>query len=98
VYVPWNATKAYVVGRGSGIIKERPLKMGGSMTAGNGIEDANGPPHSLDIEAEFGLLENTLAKLHMDSSATGTSSTSSQLQDKEAIKHLKELGLERLVP
>jgi len=68
------------------------------MTAGNGIEDANGPPHSLDIEAEFGLLENKLAKLHMDSSATGTSSTSSQLQDKEAIKHLKELGLERLVP
>jgi len=90
-----HVSTAYVVGRGSGIIKERPLKMGGSMTAGNGIDDANGPPHSLDIEAEFGLLENTLAKLHMDKSATGTSSTSSQLQDKEAIKHLKELGLER---
>jgi hypothetical protein len=67
------------------------------MTAGNELEDENGPPLSLDIEAEFGLLENTLAKLHMDLSATGTTSTRS-LQDKEAIKHLKELGLERLVP
>nr|ABK23559.1 unknown [Picea sitchensis] len=89
-----HVSTAYVVGRGSGRIKESPLKIGESMTAGNELEDENGPPLSLDIEAEFGLLENTLDKLHMDSSATGTTSTKS-LQDKEAIKHLKVLGLER---
>jgi fatty acyl-CoA reductase len=86
-------TKAYVVGRGSGRIMEKPVNMGENITAGNGPEDQGGPP-LLDINAEFDLLEKTLAEIHMDSSTTGTDTSS--LQDAET-KRLKELGLERLV-
>lgn len=89
-----HVSTAYVVGHGSGRIKESPLEMEGSMTAANGLDDEIGPPLRLNIEAEFSLLENTVAKLQMDSSPTRTTSTGSP-QDKEAIKHLKELGLER---
>ena len=64
------------------------------MTAANGLDDEIGPPLRLNIEAEFSLLENTVAKLQMDLSPTCTTSTVSP-QNKEAIKHLKELGLER---
>jgi hypothetical protein len=65
------------------------VKLGETITAGNRPQDESSPSLSLDIEAEFGLLEKTLAKLHMDSSTTSTSA--------QAIKHLKELGLNRLV-
>eukprot|EP00253_Pinus_taeda_P019480 PITA_19480 len=68
--------------------------MGVSMTPANGLDDENGPPLCLNIEAEFGLLENTLAKLQMNSSLTASSSMGSH-PHKEAIKELKELGLER---
>lgn len=89
-----HVSTAYVVGYGSGRIKESQLEMGVSMTTANGLDDEKCPPLSLDIEAEFGLLENTLAKLQMNSSPTASSSTGSH-PHKEAIKELKELGLER---
>jgi len=86
-----HVSTAYVIGRGSGRIMEKPVNMGETITAGNGPEDQGGPP-LLDINAEFDLLEKTLAEIHMDSSTTGTDTSS--LQDAET-KRLKELGLER---
>jgi hypothetical protein len=89
-----ECTKAYVVGRRSGRIRENPLKMGETITAGKGPEDERGAPICLDIEAEFSLLEKIQLALKA-SSTTHTASTSS-VKDTEA-KHLKELGLQRLV-
>lgn len=91
-----ECTKAYVVGRSCGRIKESPVKMGGTSTADKGPEHDSGIPLSLDIEGEFDLVEKTLAKIRkQDSSMIHTEITSS-VKDNEA-KHLKELGLARLV-
>lgn len=85
-------TKAYVVGRKSGQIKESCLKLGHTLMNGKGLEGESCPPLSLDIEAEFGLLEKTQLK-QQASSTTHTASTSSVKDAK--VKRLKELGLER---
>lgn len=85
-----HVSTAYVIGHGKGRIMEKPVKMGETITAGNGAEDEGGPPF-VDIKAEIDLLEKTLAEIHMNSSTrTGQSS----LQDADT-KRLKELGLER---
>jgi hypothetical protein len=68
-----------------------------TITAGNGPEDESSPLLSLDIEAEFDLIEKTVSKIHMDWSTTRTASTGTgSVKDTEA-EHLIELGLERLV-
>eukprot|EP00253_Pinus_taeda_P018958 PITA_18958 len=87
-----HVSTAYVVGRKSGQIKESCLKLGHTLMNSKGLEGKSSPPLSLDIEAEFGLLEKTQLK-QQASSTTHTASTSSVIDAK--VKRLKELGLER---
>jgi hypothetical protein len=82
-----ECTKAYVVRRRSGRMKETCLKTGESK----GPEDEIGPLLSLNIEEEFGLLEKTQLTLQ------GSSSASTSSVKDTRVKRLKELGLERLV-
>ena len=70
--------------------------MGETLTAGKVPENESGPPLSLDIEAEFGVLEKTLLTLQASSTTQTASTSTGSVKDTEA-KHLKELGLERLV-
>jgi hypothetical protein len=63
----------------------------------NGPKDETSPLLSLDVEAEFGLIEKAVSQIHMDWSTTRTASADTgSIKDTES-KHLIELGLARLV-
>eukprot|EP01018_Ginkgo_biloba_P006208 Gb_33594 [translate_table: standard] len=76
-----HVSTAYVIGRKSGKIMERPLQMGEAA-----IQDGNTTPNlTLDIEAEFELLEKTLHQIE----------TQKNVPEETKAHRLKELGLQR---